>query len=394
MNLSAGATRSGSHRGITSYAVGPNGTVVATPGPLLGATGDTFNTGFAGTYTLDLWGLNQDKLEAARENLRAARYAEQVTGITTESTVANEYFTVLSLRERITIARQQIDAANRILAITQAKVTNGVSSNLDLANQQATVAGVEATLPTLIEQEREARYALAILLGRAPEGFDVKGQNLNGILAPLVQPGLPSELLLRRPDVAQAEANLFADHANVDAARAAFFPQIGLTGNGTYSAASTAALINPASFAWSIGASLLQSIFDGGRLKAQSDLAVAQQTELIADYRKAVFQAFSDVETWLGTAQADNDQLTVLTEEVRASTEAERISELQYREGTIDIVALTQAQTTLFNAQNALAQARLNRLEASVNLYRYLGGGWSQTASDTAYHYQLELWPL
>src|SRR4029077_204445 len=183
------------------------------------------------SYGFDLWGLSQDKLRQARETLRASRYAQAAVGLTTAQSVANEYFIILSLRERITITRQNIDAANRILAVTQAKVTNGVSSNLDLAEQQASVATQRARLPGLIESEREARYALAILLGRAPEGFDVAGQNLDGIVSPTVQPGLPSEVLTRRPDVAQAEAALYAAHANVDAARAAFFPSIGLTGS-------------------------------------------------------------------------------------------------------------------------------------------------------------------
>ncbi|HWC63265.1 MAG TPA: TolC family protein, partial [Rhizomicrobium sp.] len=158
---------------------------------------NAFSAGFSATYGFDLWGLNQDKLRQAREQFRASRYAAAVVGLTTASSVANTYFTVLSLRERITIARQNIDAANRILAVTQAKVTNGVSSNLDLSQQQATVAGQQARLPGLIEQERESRYALAILLGRAPEGFDVRAQNLDGIVSPTVQPGMPSELLQR-----------------------------------------------------------------------------------------------------------------------------------------------------------------------------------------------------
>ena len=187
---------------------------------------------------------------------------------------------------------------------------------------------------------------------------------------------------------------MFAQHANVDAARAAFFPQISLTGSAGYSALSASSLVNPASFAWSIGASLLQPIFDGGKLKAAQDQAMAQEAASIATYRKTVFQAFSDAETWLGTVKADADQIAALTEELRAATEAFRISELEYREGTIDIVTLTTAQTTLFGAENALASARLSRLEASVNLYRYLGGGWNQTASDAAYTYQLEWWPL
>ncbi|HWY63021.1 MAG TPA: TolC family protein [Rhizomicrobium sp.] len=355
---------------------------------------NAFSTGISATYGFDLWGLSQDKLRQARETLRGSRYAEAAVGLTTAQSVANEYFIILSLRERITIARQNIDAANRILAVTQAKVTNGVSSNLDLSQQQSTVAGQQARIPPLIEQEREARYALAILLGRAPEGFDVRGQNLDGIVSPAVKPGIPSEVLTRRPDVAQAEANLYAAHANVDAARAAFFPQIGLTGSAGYASAAIDGLTNPGNFVWSFGVSLLQTIFDGGRLKAQDDSALANQMQLIATYRKTVFTAFSDVETQLGQTASDTDTLVALTEEVRASTEAFRIAELQYREGTIDIQSLLTTQQTLFTAQDSLVQTKLARLEADVGVYRALGGGWTQQADDAAYSPQLDWWPL
>jgi outer membrane protein, multidrug efflux system len=365
--------------------------------PTTSGTGGTFNSFSAGasaSYQLDFWGANQDRLRQARETLRAARYAETVVGLTTEASVANEYFTILATRERITITRQNIDAAKRILTVVQAKVTNGVSSNLDLAQEQAVVASQEATLPALIEAEREARYAMAVLLGRAPEGFDVKAQNLDGIVSPAVQPGLPSELLLRRPDVAEAEAQLFSQHANLDAARAAFFPQIGLTGSGGYSSRVLDSLISPSNFIWSMGLSLLQPIFDGGKIAAQDDLAKAQETEYLADYRKAVFTAFNNVETALGQVSSDGDQLVALTEDVRASAEAFRISELQYREGTIDILALLQAQQTLFTAQSTLITTQQARLEADVSLYQNLGGGWTQQASDAAYTPQLDWWPL
>ena len=138
-------------------------------------------------------------------------------------------FTILQLRERVAITRQNLDLSRRLLAISQAKFTAGVASQLDVMNETATVTGQEAQLPTLIEQEREARYTLALLLGLPPENFDVKAQNLDNIVSPTVQPGMPSDLLLRRPDIALAEANLYAAHANVDAARAAFFPQISLS---------------------------------------------------------------------------------------------------------------------------------------------------------------------
>ena len=355
---------------------------------------NAFTAGLAASYQLDFWGANQDRLRQARETLRGARYAETIVGLTTEAAVANQYFTVLALRQRITILRQNIDAAKRDLTVVQAKVTAGVSSNLDLAQEQSQVAIQQARLPGLIEQEREGRNALAILLGRAPEGFDVKAQNLDGIVSPTVRPGLPSEFLLRNPSVAQAEANLYALHANLDAARAAFFPQIGLTGSAGYGSALVSSLINPAGFAWSVGASLVQSIFDGGKLAAADDLAKAQQTESIANYRKAVFTAFSNVENALGQVSSGNDQLVALNEEVRASTEAFRIAELQYREGTIDILSLLTAQTTLFGAQDALVTTQLARLQADVSLYQVLGGGWTQQASDEAYVDQLQWWPL
>ena len=353
-----------------------------------------FTAGFSASYGLDIWGLSQDRLRAARESLRASRYSETVVGLTTAAAVANEYFTILGLRERITITRQNIEAANRIMAVTQAKVTNGVSSNLDLSQQQATVAGQQALLPPLIESEREARYALAILLGRAPEGFDVKAQNLNDIVSPSVQPGLPSEVLTRVPAVAQAEANLYSAHANVDAARAAFFPAVSLTGSAGFANTALNALTDPNNFVWTFGTGLLQTIFDGGKLKAQDDAAIAAQQQLVATYRKTVFTAFSNIETALGQASADTDQLVALTEEVRASTEAFRIAELQYREGTIDVTTLLNTEQTLFSAETALVQTKLARLNADVSVYQQLGGGWTQQAADAAYEPQLDWWPL
>jgi NodT family efflux transporter outer membrane factor (OMF) lipoprotein len=354
-----------------------------------------FNAGITASYQQSFFGGEFHSLRAARENLRAFRYAAAVTGISVSASVADQYFTILSLRERIAINKENVAAARRILTITQAKVSSGVSSNLDLAEQQAIVAQQESRLPGLIAAEREARYALAILLGRAPENYDVKAQNLDGILAPAIQPGLPSEFLLRNPSVAQAEASLYAAHANVDAARAAFFPSLGLTGSAGYGpVAALSNLFNPSTFVFSIGASILQSIFDGGRIHASNDLALAAQQELIANYRKTVFSAFSDVETALGQVQATTEQLGFVEVQTRASAEAFRISELQYREGTIDILSLLTNQQQLFTAQDTLVQVKLGRLRANLSLYNALGGGWEQKASDASYKNQLDWWPL
>jgi NodT family efflux transporter outer membrane factor (OMF) lipoprotein len=345
-----------------------------------GTTFNTFGASLGASYELDFWGLAQDNLRAARNSARAAIYAQDVVALTVSADVANTYFTVLSLRERIAISKRNIEAAKRVLAITQAKVTNGVSSNLELAQQTAILAGVEAQIPALEEQEREARYSLAILLGRVPEGMDVSADTLEGIVAPPVEPGLPSALLQRRPDIAQAEAQLFAAHANVDAARAAFLPAIGLTGNGGYSAAQIANLINPSNLAWSVGASLLQTIFDGGRLTSQRDSVKAQEAELVASYRKTVLNALADVESALGSASSLAERERLTTVQVENAAEAFRISELQYREGVVDLLTVLQAQQTLFSSQDTLVQVKLARLQEGVGLYRALGGGWTVAA--------------
>jgi multidrug efflux system outer membrane protein len=342
-----------------------------------GNTQNTFGVSAQASYEVDLWGLNRDVLRAAEQSELAARYAQQTVALTISADVANTYLDILALRQRVTIAKQNIEAARRILTITEAKVTNGVTSNLELAQQRAQVAAEEAAIPPLEEQEREARYALAILLGRPPEGFDVTATKLDGIAAPAVQPGIPSSLLERRPDIAQAEAQLLAQHANVDAARAAFFPQISLSG-------SVGALFNPSSMVWSIGASLLQAVFDAGKLSAESDLEKARQTELLADYRKAVFSAFSDVESAMGQVTSLAEQERLVNEQETNAAEAYRIAELQYREGVTDLLNVLQTQQTLFSAQDQLVQIRLARLQAGVGLYRALGGGWTVATDPNA----------
>lgn len=354
--------------------------VQATPqGPVVsGGTANAFGATLNASYQLDIWGKARDDLESARESLKAAQYAQEAVALTVVGDVADTYFDVLALRQRISIANQNLAAAQRILTITQAKVTNGISSNLDLAQQQALVASVQAEIPPLVEEEKEALYALALLLGKPPEGFDVKGQTIDGVTIQPVQPGVPSELLERRPDVSQALSQLAAAHANLNASRAAFFPQIGLTGSGGYASTALNMLFKSQTFVWSIGADIVQTIFDGGNLIGQNELAYATEQELIADYRKAVLNAFSNTESALGQVSSYAQQVKALQDEVNAAAEAFRISELQYREGTVDLLNVLQAQQTLFSAQDELVQAKLAWLQSEVSLYNALGGGWSE----------------
>jgi outer membrane protein, multidrug efflux system len=342
------------------------------------SAGNSFDLTFGASYELDLWGLAHGNLRAANEGLKSARFAQQAVVLTVTANVANTYFSVLALRVRIAIASEEISAINGILDTINLRVSTGKASHLDLAQEQAQVESVEAQLPVLEEQELEARVALAVLLGEPPEGFEVKTRNLDALHLPVVQAGLPSELLLRRPDVAEAEAKLAAAHANLDAARAAFLPQLALTGNGGFAGSAINALLHGPNFAWDFGANLLQTVFDGGKLSGQKDLAQATQRALIASYQSAVLNAYADVENALGQVTNNSKAESHLGREVEAAREAFKISQLQYRQGAADLLTVLQAQQTLFSAEDQLAQTTLAHMQAVVHLFEALGGGWME----------------
>lgn len=349
--------------------------------------------GLAGqlSYLFDFWGLARNNVRAAAALLRATLYAQETVALIVTSNAASGFFDVLALRERIAIASRNLETAQIVLEGIQMRTTNGLSSPLDLAQQQALVAGQAAVIPALQQRERQALYSLATLLGRAPEGLSIAAPGLAGIVIPEVAPGLSSGLLNRRPDIAQAEANLIAANANLNAARAAFFPVISLTGSAGlasapvsvvsegFSAGQVAGAAGPTGLIYGIGVSILQTIFDGGRRQGQLNLARAQQEELIANYRKAVFVAFAEVETALNQAARLAEQERLKAEQVERASTAFDISNVQYREGLIDLFALLQAQQTLFTAQDQLVEIRLARLEAIVALYTALGGGWQDS---------------
>jgi outer membrane protein, multidrug efflux system len=341
-----------------------------------------FSVNLNASYGIDVWGLARDNWHAAQEQLKSARFARRSVALAVVANSANQYFTVLAVRRRLAIAHEDIDAINAILEIIKLRARAGSISHLDLAQEQAQLESVEAQLPGLETAEREALFTLAQVLGRPPEGFEVDGHDLDHIARPEVSAGLPSDLLLRRPDVAQAEANLAAAHANVDAARAAFLPQLSLTGAGGFISTAIGALLHSSNFGDSFGAGLLQTLFDGGRLSGQRALATGVQKELIADYQNAALNAFVDVEDALIEVANARKALEHLKREVEAAREAFEIAQLQYRQGATDLLTVLQAQQTLFSAEDQLAQMALANCQAAVHLYEALGGGWVEKAED------------
>jgi NodT family efflux transporter outer membrane factor (OMF) lipoprotein len=332
------------------------------------------------SYEIDLWGRNAAGVRAAESTLRASRYDLETVRLTLVTGVANAYFQVLSLRGRLAIARENLVTAERVLAVVDARVRNGAASALDLARQQAGVLALRAALPPLELQERQTLFALALLLGRPPEGFDAAGASVTALAVPRVAPGLPADLLTRRPDIASAEAQLDSANANVVVARAALLPAIQLTGSAGLASNVLLNFLNAPTAALALGATLVQTIFDGGRLRGQVDVAASRERELVESYRKSILAALADVESALASGSRTADQETLQAQVVDQSRIALRLAEIRYREGVDDLLTVLDAQRTLFQAEDQLAQIRLSRLQASIGLFKALGGGWTMVA--------------
>jgi NodT family efflux transporter outer membrane factor (OMF) lipoprotein len=342
----------------------------------------TGNVGLTASYELDLWGRNRAGVRSAESSAAASRFDRDTAQVTLVSGVATSYFDVLALRTRLAIARENLDTAQQVLDVVSARARNGAASALDVSRQEATVLSQRAALLPLEQQEHQTRAALAVLLGRPPEGFDVKGTGIADLAVPAIDPGLPATLLVRRPDLAAAEAQLAAANADVAAARAAMLPSITLTGTtGLATSALTSLATGGATAAIGIAASLLQPIFDGGRLRGQKAIAESRERELVETYRKAILSAFEDVEQALaGTSRLGQQEQ--LQEEVQTrARESQRLAEIRYRGGADDLLTVLDAQRTLFSAQDQLAQTQLSRLQAAVSLYKALGGGWAASAA-------------
>lgn len=348
------------------------------PGNPVPQTGDVFSPLLSASYELDFWGRNRSGYVAAAATERASRYDRTTVELSVLAGVATNYFQVLELRDRVQIAGRNLANAQQVLHGLELEQHAGLATALDVAQQQTVVETQGAAIPPLRQQLRQSQDALAILLGSTPEALDVTHGTLDEIGQPEVRPGLPSQLLTRRPDVASAEAQLIAANANIGAARAALFPTISLTADGGYVSSALATLLTPANRVWSIGAGLTQPIFQGGALVGQYRYSEARYRELLADYHKAVISALANVEDALIAVQQTSDQVARQREATETARRAYRFAQQQMRAGTINVLTLLSTETSLFNAEDALAQAKYARLQALVSLYQALGGGWRQ----------------
>jgi NodT family efflux transporter outer membrane factor (OMF) lipoprotein len=328
------------------------------------------------SYELDFWGKNRAGVAAARASALASRDDRATLGLSIDSSVALTYFQVLALHDQMNIASNDLSSAARLLKILQARETAGVSSALDVAQQETAVATANARIPPIEAQLQQSTDALALLTGALPESLVIPDGSLADLAVPPISAGIPAELLSRRPDVAEAEAQLVAANANVAAAHAAFLPSVQLTAEGGVASAALSDLLSPHSTLFALVASITQSIFDGGELRGQYQKSQARYDELVQLYRKAAVSAFVDVEDALSGANHFAEEERRQQRATAAAQRAYDISVAQLRAGTIDLVNVLTAQTALFSAEDALVTAKLAQLQAEVSLYKALGGGW------------------
>lgn len=332
------------------------------------------------SYEVDLWGRLAAGVRGAEATFAASRHDHDAARLTLVSSVATTYFQLLAARERLVIAHDNLAIAERVFAIVEARYRDGAASALDVSRQRSTVLAQRAALLPLETLERQTRSALALLVGQTPQHFSLDVEPFAILAVPPVAPGLPAELLVRRPDLAAGEAQLAAADADVAAARAALLPRIQLSGSAGLASTALLSLANPAS-TLGLGANLTHTLFDGGRLRDGVETARSRRRALVENYRSAVHVALKEVEDALGNADRDR-RLEDSQQEIRSeAARSLRLAELRYREGTDQLLTVLDAQRTLFQAQDQLAQLRLARLNDAVTLYKALGGGWTNPAA-------------
>lgn len=338
-------------------------------------TGESSRVSLGASYEVDLWGRVSASIAAAEASFAASEFDYESARLSLTGAVASSWFQWLALQARVETARENIRIAQRVYDIVEARYRNGAATAADLARQRTNLLSQSAALAPLELQARQTRAALAVLIGRVPQEFALNDETIMDIALPPISAGVPADIITRRPDLASVEAQLHGADANVAAARAALLPGVQL---GASAGKATAALFSLSSAGDSVGwsVSLAQTLFDGGRLRNQVKLSESQRISLLEQYRKAIYTALQEVDDALDRSAVNADQEQRQAEIVTQAQRTLRLTEVRYREGSDDLLALLDAQRSLFQAQDQLAQQRQARLSATVDLYKALGGGW------------------
>ncbi|QXH74944.1 efflux transporter outer membrane subunit [Pseudomonas atacamensis] len=335
---------------------------------------DYYDAELSASYEIDFWGGKRAARDSAVFGVQASEFDRATVELTLLSGVANSYTQALALREQARIAELNLANAQNVLHLVQTRFDAGSATALELAQQKSLVAEQQRRLPLVQQQAREALISLAALLGRTVQTLPLPTQSFAQLHWPDIASGVPSDLLSRRPDIASAEAKLAAAQADVTVARSAMLPKITLTAS-LGSGADLAADLLRTTF-YNLSSGLTAPIFNNGRLSAERDKAKARQDELLETYRGAIINGFADVEKALSSIRGLDEQRQWQSEELNQAQTAFDIAQSRYQAGAEDLLTVLQTQRTLYAAQDLNVQLRLSRLQASIALYKALGGGW------------------
>jgi NodT family efflux transporter outer membrane factor (OMF) lipoprotein len=337
----------------------------------------TYNAGLTVGYEFDLFGLNRANVESDEASLLSSEFSRDATALIVMSDVAKAYFNVLNLEERLIIADKNLESAQELLRIVQARFDAGATTALDVSQQKSDLASSEANRTAIELQLKIARSALAILVGKPPQNLVIAAKDLRTLPVPEIAPGQPSALLERRPDIRSTEADLIAANADIGAARAAFFPQLNI---GLDAGIAATPIGDPATTTLSILSGLVAPIFSGGLLEGNLAFTKARKAELVENYRKTILVSFKDVEDALATVKASQQRETSLETAMNEARKAYDLSKQQYDVGSIDFQNLLDSRQTMLLAEDNYIQTKNDRLAAAVDLYKALGGGWAEDA--------------
>ena len=378
LTLDAGVTRSGVGGKKSSSSAGTTTTSSSTSS----STGNRFSLGLGASWEPDLWGRIANTVSAAQANAQASEADLANATLSAQTTFVTDYLSVREADAEIVTLRTTIEGYQRALAITQNRYAAAIAQKSDVLQAQTTLANAQADLASLEQQRAQLFHAMAVLAGQPPATFKLPAGDWNATAVPAIPVGLPSDLLQRRPDIASAERKVAAANASIGVARAAYFPSLTLSANGSQGSTRLSDLFNASSFAWSLGVSLAETIFDGGARTARVEEAQATWKQSVAQYRQTVLTAFASVEDQLSAASSLEQQQALRKVASQAADQTEQEMQNRYKQGLVAYTDVVTAQATALSARRALMQVSLNRQTAAISMVSALGGGWSTQQLD------------
>jgi len=339
---------------------------------------DVYQAGFDASWEIDVFGGSRRGMEAARAEVTGAEFGQRATLLTLLGEVARNYVEVRGYQRRLAIAEENIAAQTHALALTQDRFDHGLATDLDVQQATALLATTRAEVPTLTNGREAAIHRLGVLLGQDPGALQTELAAVAPIPAapPVVPVGLPSELLLRRPDVQRAERQLATATANIGVAKADLFPKFFLTGAAGFESVSASDWFTGGSSLWSIGPTVQWRIFDAGRIRNNIKVQNARQEQALDNYEQTVLTAFEEVENNLVAYANEQLRRQSLAEAVTASQKSLDLASRLYASGLTDFLHVLDAERSLYQAQDALVQSDRTVSANLITLYKSLGGGW------------------